>query len=73
MKIAITADIHLKTKEETPGRWDALSNILDIMLSENINTLIIAGDLFDKESQNYSDFDKFCNKTKYTSNKRIIT
>ncbi len=65
MKIAITADLHLKTREETPARWNALSNILDGMLSENINTLIIAGDLFDKESQNYSDFDKFCSKLEH--------
>jgi DNA repair protein SbcD/Mre11 len=65
MKIAITADLHLKTRQETPERWNALSNILDGMLSENINTLIIAGDLFDKESQNYSDFDKFCNKLEH--------
>ncbi len=65
MKIAITADLHLKTREETLARWNALSNILDEMLSENINTLIIAGDLFDKESQNYSDFDKFCGKLEH--------
>jgi len=68
MKIAITADVHLKTKSESPERWNALSDILDKMLSENINTIIIAGDLFNEESQNYSDFDKFCNKKEYTDN-----
>jgi DNA repair protein SbcD/Mre11 len=66
MKIAITADVHLKAKGESPGRWSALSDILEKMLSENINILIIAGDLFNEESQNYSDFDEFCNKTQYT-------
>ncbi|MEA2016521.1 MAG: metallophosphoesterase [Actinomycetota bacterium] len=65
MKIAITADIHLKTKKETPARWNALSNICDKILSYNINTLIIAGDLFDRESQNYPDFDRFCSQQKY--------
>ncbi|GAI17451.1 unnamed protein product, partial [marine sediment metagenome] len=34
MKIAVTADVHLKTKEKSPERWNALSNILDKMLSE---------------------------------------
>lgn len=68
MKIAVTADVHLKTKERSPERWNTLSNILDKMLSEDIKTLIIAGDLFDKESQNYSEFDQFCKNTKYTSN-----
>lgn len=65
MKIAITADVHLKKRKETPERWNALSNILNKMLSENISTLIIAGDLFNQESQNYSDFDNFCKKTGY--------
>jgi len=67
MKIAVTADVHLKTKEKSPERWNALSNILDKMLSEDIKTLFIAGDLFNKESQNYSEFDQFCKNTKYTS------
>jgi len=65
MKIAITADVHLKTKEETPERWNALSDILDKMISENIDTLIIAGDLFNEESQNYSELDTFCKNAKY--------
>ncbi|TET14078.1 MAG: hypothetical protein E3J77_05375 [Actinobacteria bacterium] len=68
MKIAVTADVHLKTKEKSPERWNALSNILDKMLSEDIKTLFIAGDLFNEESQNYSEFDEFCKNTKYTSN-----
>ncbi len=68
MKIAITADAHLKIKENSPERWNALSSILEKMLSENIKILIIAGDLFNEESQNYSDFDEFCKNTKYTDN-----
>ncbi|MBC7333531.1 MAG: metallophosphoesterase [Actinobacteria bacterium] len=65
MKIAITADIHLKKKNETPERWNAIYNIVQQMRSENIDTLIIAGDLFDKETQNYSEFDEFCKKESY--------
>lgn len=66
MKIAITSDAHLKTKKESPGSWNALSDILSKMLSENIKTLIIAGDLFNQESQNYSEFDEFCKNPEYT-------
>jgi hypothetical protein len=35
------------------------------MLSENIKTLIVAGDLFNKESQNYPEFDKFYKNPEY--------
>jgi DNA repair exonuclease SbcCD nuclease subunit len=60
MKIGITADIHLKSKNETPERYGALEKIIDYLKSENIKDLIIAGDLFDKERHNYNDFDTFC-------------
>lgn len=60
MKIAVTADLHLKSREECPERWNALANIIDQMPTEGIKRLIIAGDLFDIESQNYSEFDEFC-------------
>ncbi len=69
MKIAVTADTHLKTKEESPERWNALSDILDKMLSEDITNLIIAGDLFNEESRNYSEFDQFCKNTEYIRNR----
>jgi len=68
MKIAITADLHLKTKEKSPERWNALSDIIEKMLFEDIKTLIIAGDLFNEESQNYSDFDRFCKNKKIIDN-----
>lgn len=60
MKIAVTADLHLKQKSETPERYNALSDIISTINSYGINNLIIAGDLFDKESLNYADFEKFC-------------
>jgi len=66
MKIAITADIHLKTNKEYPERFNALKNILDQLLKERIENLIIAGDLFDIESQNYSVFDELCREKKYS-------
>ena len=60
MKIGITADLHLKSKDETPERYDALGNIISDLRSKGINRLVVAGDLFDRERYNYSDFDAFC-------------
>ncbi len=65
MKIAITADIHLTTQKEHPERYHALENILEQMLTAGVNKLIIAGDLFDVSSRNYSEFDKFCQAPKH--------
>ncbi len=67
MKIAITADIHLKTDKENPERFNALQDILDQLADENIKNIIIAGDLFDIESQNYSIFDELCKKEEHRS------
>ncbi len=58
MQIAITADLHLREKERHPERYNALENIYKQCRDKGIHALIIAGDLFDAESPNYSDFDK---------------
>ena len=47
MKIAITADVHLTSQEKNPERYHALENTLDQLVGLKIETLIIAGDLFD--------------------------
>ena len=62
MKIAITADIHLKNKAEQPERYNALESILGRIKTENIETLIVAGDLFDKNFRNYAEFERLCKK-----------
>ncbi len=62
MKIAITSDIHLKSYSDSTERYNALENIFKKIKDKNISHLIIAGDLFDKDYNNYSDFDKLCNK-----------
>jgi DNA repair exonuclease SbcCD nuclease subunit len=62
MKIAITADIHLRKYEETPERYHALDNILQQGVEEEIDTLLICGDLFDKDFNNYKDFEKLAKK-----------
>lgn len=64
MKIAITADIHLKTKAETPERYNALEYILKEIKQREINELLIAGDTFNKEFSNYHDFNSLCEKYK---------
>ena len=65
MKIAITADVHLKTGQEYPERYNALKDMLEALVREDIRVLIVAGDLFDMGSQNYSVFDELCRDKKY--------
>lgn len=60
MKVAITADLHLRRKDETPDRYDALVSIINECIERSIGTLIIAGDLFDRDFSSYSDFDSLC-------------
>jgi len=62
MKIAVTADIHLAVKGEHPERYNALESILGRIEAENIETLFIAGDLFDKDFLNYAEFERLCKK-----------
>lgn len=47
MKILHTSDIHLKRAQDE--RWDALMRILEVGTEEEIDLLIISGDLFDKD------------------------
>ncbi|MCK5116147.1 MAG: metallophosphoesterase [Candidatus Aegiribacteria sp.] len=60
MNVAITADVHLPAGDNHPERYNALVNILDSLVKQEINTLIIAGDLFDKDCSNYSRFEEIC-------------
>ncbi|PIP12554.1 MAG: serine/threonine protein phosphatase, partial [bacterium (Candidatus Stahlbacteria) CG23_combo_of_CG06-09_8_20_14_all_40_9] len=45
MRILHTADLHLQTEEDS--RWDALKTIVRVASNENVDLLIISGDLFD--------------------------
>lgn len=62
MKIAVTADIHLRTRDEHVERYNALENIFEQLSCEGIGHLLIAGDLFDKDFRNYSEFERLCEK-----------
>lgn len=62
MKIAITADVHLTDIRIHPERYNALENILTKISQENIDALIIAGDLFDETYNNYFEFDTLASR-----------
>jgi len=64
MKIAITADVHLKEQNETPDRYRVVESIFNECISKQITTLLIAGDTFDKNFFQYQSFDKICGKFK---------
>lgn len=57
MKIALTADIHLISQIKTPERFSALQSILNDMKQEQIDNLIIAGDLFNEDQSNVSEIE----------------
>ena len=49
MKILHTSDLHLKSFNDI--RWKTLETILEIGKVENIDVLVISGDLFDKDEK----------------------
>lgn len=66
MKIAITADVHLTNLGKNPERFHALENILDQLVTLRIETLIIAGDLFDATCRDPGVFEQLIHKEKYS-------
>ena len=60
MQVAVTADVHLRTQQEYPERYSALDNILAQLASRDIEMLLVAGDLFDADLVDYSDFEQLC-------------
>ena len=58
MRVALTADLHLRSKKEYPERYGALANILSQLATQDIDMLIVAGDLFDANLADYSDFER---------------
>lgn len=60
MKIAITADLHLRSREQRPERFAALENIFVQLRAAQVQTLIIAGDLFDAQFDNFAEFESLC-------------
>jgi len=62
MRIGITADLHLTAREDHPERYNSLENILTLLEAQGSQTLLIAGDLFDKDFRNYSEFERLLKK-----------
>lgn len=73
MKIAITADLHLTSRENHPERYAALENILTQLIEKNIDTLIIAGDLFDAQFNQFRDFETLCSSGENKKIQLLIT
>jgi DNA repair exonuclease SbcCD nuclease subunit len=58
LKIAIAADVHLNSYKETPERYHALKDIFQQAVSTSLDVVLISGDLFNQDFNNYSDFEK---------------
>lgn len=71
MKIAFTADNHLARKEDYPFRYITLGKILEQCGCLGVDLLVIAGDLFDKNYPNYSEFEAVCHNHR-PSNLKIV-
>lgn len=65
VKIALSADFHLTSLDLHPERFHALENILCQMKEQQIDTLIIAGDLFDASLRNYTEFESLCKRKEH--------
>lgn len=66
MKVGITADLHLSSKDKHPERMNALSDILNQCKQQKVEQLIIAGDLFDASLPNHSEFEAVCKSSEYS-------
>ncbi|MBN2586205.1 MAG: metallophosphoesterase, partial [Candidatus Fermentibacteraceae bacterium] len=60
MKLAVTADVHLCRDGAHPERLEALQSILGTIESKAVDTLVVAGDLFDESCSSYSGFEQAC-------------
>ena len=58
MKIAFTADCHLTTQSKNPERFQALENTYKQCDENDVQLLVIAGDLFDQDLPNYAEFEE---------------
>ena len=72
LKIAFTADLHLTDSSTNPERFKVLADILGQCGAEDIQLLVIAGDLFDKTGLNYAEFEAVYTKNRPDKLKTII-
>ena len=72
MKVAVTADVHLTTRNRNPERFQVLENILESLRLSGIDILIIAGDLFDASSRDVSELESLCSRDEFRNIKLYI-
>lgn len=72
MKIVFTGDVHLRSTQLHPERYNALRNILSRMIENNINHIVIAGDLFDQNINDPSEFEAICRNPEYRDIQFIV-
>ncbi len=72
MSIALTADLHLTSRAEHPARFAALQDILEQMLGAGIETLVIAGDLFDQNRRDVHEFEDVVRQASFRGTHIII-
>jgi len=60
--VAVTADVHLSAGSDHPERYNALVSIFDSLVEREVHSLIIAGDLFDRDCSDYSRFEEVCRR-----------
>ncbi|MHB9033724.1 MAG: metallophosphoesterase family protein, partial [Anaerolineae bacterium] len=65
MIIAVTADVHLTSLAQAPERYHALDNILDQLVKKQIDTLVIAGDLFNQGCEAPGEFERLVGQPQY--------
>lgn len=67
MRIALTADVHLTTRKEHPGRLDALESVFQEAVMEEAELVVIAGDLFDAGRRTYGEFEALCGDPRFSA------
>lgn len=72
MKIGITADLHLTSRENHPDRNNTFINILQQCKEQKVEQLVIAGDLFDRSLANHNEFEDICKASEFSSIQVLI-
>jgi DNA repair exonuclease SbcCD nuclease subunit len=67
MLVAVTADLHLTSRETHPERFRALEDVLKQMVKNKMDHLIIAGDLFNQDTRNTAEFETVCREHRHRS------
>jgi len=67
LKTALTADLHLTTRREHPGRCDVLKYVLQGAVNKGAEVVIIAGDLIDAARLNYAEFEGLCRDQRFAA------